>query len=404
MAVIGGGPTGSQVAYRLAGMGYWVVVVEQKARLGEPVCCTGIISQECVRSFAIDESVVWRRVNSARVFSPAGKLLRLWRPEPQACIVDRAAFNATLARRAQAQGAEYRLSSPVRSIKVGSDSVSLEITHHRDGTNILSARAVVLATGFGSPLVERLGLGKVGDFVGGVQAEVATTGVDEVEVYLGQTIAPAFFAWLVPTASQRALVGLMSRRNQRFYLQKLISSLQTQGKIASASAEFSYSGIPLKPLARTYSARLIVVGSAAGQVKPTTGGGIYYGLLCADMAANTLHRALASDTLSARSMAHYEREWQKKLGRELKIGYWARKLYERLSDSQIDRLFDIIKSHGIDDALLQAGDLSFDWHGGVVLRLLGHQVLAKAIDGVKIPFARRGRGWKEPDNQKTSVK
>ena len=67
-----------------------------------------------------------------------------------------------------------------------------------------------------------------------------------------------------------------------------------------------------------------MVGDAAGQVKPTTGGGIYYGLLCADIAANNLHRALDADDLSARNLANYEREWKKKLGRELKIGYYAR--------------------------------------------------------------------------------
>jgi len=81
VAVIGGGPVGSQAAYKLASMGYGVVVVEQKERLGEPVCCTGIIGQECVSSFAIDESVILRRANSARIFSPSGKRLSLWRPE-----------------------------------------------------------------------------------------------------------------------------------------------------------------------------------------------------------------------------------------------------------------------------------------------------------------------------------
>ena len=58
VVVIGGGPVGSYVAYKLAGMGYGVVVVEQKERLGERVCCTGIISQECVSSFAIDDNVI----------------------------------------------------------------------------------------------------------------------------------------------------------------------------------------------------------------------------------------------------------------------------------------------------------------------------------------------------------
>jgi flavin-dependent dehydrogenase len=165
-----------------------------------------------------------------------------------------------------------------------------------------------------------------------------------------------------------------------------MASLLAQGKIVSAEAELSYGGIPLKPLARTHSKRLVVVGTAAGQVKPTTGGGIYYGLLCADIAANNLHRALESDDLSVKGLASYEREWKRKLGWELKIGYWARKFYERLSDRQIERLFNIIKSNGIDKALLEAKDLSFDWHGEAILRLMAHRTVAKAIQVIKFPF------------------
>jgi len=84
VAVIGGGPVGSQVAYKLAEMGYRVVVMEQKKRLGEPVCCTGIISQECVSSFAIDESVIFRQATVPGFFrlregclAYGGKNLRL---------------------------------------------------------------------------------------------------------------------------------------------------------------------------------------------------------------------------------------------------------------------------------------------------------------------------------------
>ncbi|HUU08734.1 MAG TPA: hypothetical protein VMW61_04385, partial [Dehalococcoidales bacterium] len=173
------------------------------------------------------------------------------------------------------------------------------------------------------------------------------------------------------------------------YLQKLLSFLEAQGKIVSAGAKPGYRGILLKPPARTYGDRLLVVGGAAGQVKPTTGGGIYYGLLCADIAVDTLHQALGRGDLSARSLAGYEKGWRRRLGRELRTGYWARKLYEHMTDAQIDRAFDIIKSSGIDDALLKAEDVSFDWHGEVILRLVGHQLLARAIGVAKIPFRSR---------------
>ena len=383
--VIGGGPVGSCVAYKLAGMGHKVMVLERKRRIGESVCCTGIIGHECVSSFTIDDNVILRPVNSAKLFSPSGNFLRLWREEPQACVLDRVAFDIAMANRAQGNGAEYLLDSQASRIEVEDDRVTIETFPQKARLN-LEARAVVIATGFGSKLAERLGLGNFGDFVIGGQAEVATTDVDEVEVYFGREVAPGFFGWLVPTSPLTARVGLLSRHNPELYLRKLLASLVAQGKIVSTETKLSYGGIPLKPLGRTYGEGLIVVGDAAGQVKPTSGGGIYYGLLCADIAADTLHQALQRDDLSAKSLAKYEREWRRKLGRELKIGYWARKLFERLSDNQIDRIFNIIKTNGIDEALLKAKELSFDWHSQAILMLLGRTVVSKALGVIRLPF------------------
>lgn len=392
VAIIGAGPAGSRVAFRLAALGYEVVVAEKKTEIGAPVCCTGIISEECFNSLALDEDVVFRRSSGAVLVSSSGKSLRLWRTEPQVAIVDRPAFNAALARQAQRQGAEYRLNSPVENVRCDDDGVCLELGAKGNGTESLQARAVVIAAGFASKLVGGLGLGKAGDFVIGAQAEVETVGADEVEVYFGEEIAPGFFAWLVPTSPRKALVGLLARRNPDIYLRRLLARLLAQGKITSTEVEVTYGGIPLQPLEKTYGERLVVVGSAAGQVKPTTGGGVYYGLLCADIAANHLNRALKSDNLSAGNLSRYQKEWRKMLGTELKIGYWARKLYERLNDRQIDQIFDIIESNGIDEALLEADDLSFDWHSKVVSRLLADRALAKAMIVMKIPL--RGVFWR----------
>ena len=385
VVVIGGGLVGSYMAYRLAGMGYGVAVLEQHKQLREQVCCTGIVSQECIKTFAIDNSLVLRQLNSARLFAPSGKLIRLWREEPQACVIDRAAFDRAMASWVQAQGVNYRLDSLATGLEVRDSGVTVRVTSQGERVG-LEARAVVIATGFGSKFADGLGLGKVGDFAVGTQAEVEVSGVDEVEVYFGREIAPGFFAWLVPTSPRRALVGLLVRHNPGLYLKRLLLSLLNQGKVVSAEVEPIYGGIPLKPLPRTYGKRLIVVGNAAGHVKPTTGGGIYFGLLSAEIAANTLHRCLAADNLSARRLADYERGWKKKLGRELEIDYYARKFYERLGDQRIDRLFDIIKSNGIDEVLLKARDLSFDWHSRAVLRLMGHRAVAKALEMMKIPF------------------
>ncbi|MFC1874076.1 geranylgeranyl reductase family protein [Chloroflexota bacterium] len=391
MIVMGGGPVGSHVAYRLADMGYEVVVLEKKANLAGPVCCTGIVSRECVRAFGIDNSVILREVKGARIFSPAGNRLDLWRSETQACIVDRPAFNAALARRARSKGAEYVLPCLVEGVKVGENRIIAEVALQSGESTTFEARAGVIATGFGAKVVEGVELSKVGDFISGAQAQVETV-VEEVEVYLGEDVAPGFFAWLVPTSPGKALAGLLSRRSPGKYLGKLLSSLAAQGKIASAECELSYGGVPLKPLSRTYSDRLVVVGGAAGQVKPTTGGGIYYGLLCADIAADILQQKLKKDALSAADLAAYQRQWKNVLGGELKTGYRARKLYERLSDRQIDQIFAIIKAGAIDEALLKSDDLSFDWHGAALIRLMGYQAVTAALRAMKLAFKLDARG------------
>jgi len=386
VVIIGGGPIGSHVAYKLAEMGREVVVLEQKERVGDRVCCTGIIGRECVDSFAIDDHVILGWVNSARLFSPSGKSIRLWRKEAQACIVDRPAFDAAMADRAQDKGAEYVLHSSVKNIEIEDNGVRIEVVRQGKGLSF-EARVVVIAAGAASRLAEGLGLGKASRFVVGAQAEVETKGMDEMELYFGQNIAPGFFAWLVPTSPHRALAGLLVNRRPKFYLERLMSSLLEQGKIVSAEAEMSYGGVMLKPLARTYGNRLLVVGGAAGQVKPTTGGGIYYGLMCAELAADNLHRALETGSLSARSLANYEREWKRKIGWELRMGYWTRRIYSHLSDRQINKVFDIMKSSGIDEEMLKSDDLSFDWHGEAMVRLLGRGAIAKVVKVLRVPYS-----------------
>jgi digeranylgeranylglycerophospholipid reductase len=382
--VIGGGPAGSRVAHLLAQKGHRVLVLEKNSRPGEKTCCTGIVGRECAEAFGIEDRVILRRVNSASLYSPAGDRLHLYREETQACILDRAAFDNMMAERAQRAGAEYRFQSLAADVATAPDAVSVTVSSPQS-EYVITSKSVVIATGFAPGLLRRPGLGIPRDCTFGAQAEVKTSGVDEVEVYFGD-VAPGFFAWLVPVSPCTALAGLLSRKTPGNHLKNWLQQLKLQGKIASAEVTIHYGAIPLRPPARTYGERLLVVGDAAGHVKPTSGGGIYYGLLGADIAAATLHRALTDEDLSAGRMARYEKAWRKKLGKEIRTGYWARKLFERLSNRQIDRLFRLVRAGGIDEALLRADDLSFDWHGRTIKQLLKYQVVTRSLKIVRMPF------------------
>lgn len=382
--IIGGGPTGSHTARRLAEKGWRVLVLEKETGVGRKTCCTGIISCECMDTFGIDSRVILRELNSAMLFSPSGKTIHLFRKESQAVVLDRPAFDVHMMERAQLAGAEYQFNSRVTDVTTDSDHAS--VTGLKRGNNFqVTSKAVVIAVGFNPGLSEKVGLGAPKDYTVGAQAEVEAPGLEETEVYLGD-MAPGFFGWLVPSSRGKARAGLLSRTETGARLIQWLRQLAEQGKIVSADVKLSYGGIPLKPPPRTYGERLLAVGDAAGQVKPTTGGGIYYGLLGAEIAADILHRALADNDLSAKRLASYGRTWRRKLGGELKTGYWARKLFERMSERQIDRIFEIIQASGIDEALCKAKDISFDWHSRTIMSLLKYQVIAGALKIIKLPF------------------
>ncbi len=377
---------GSYVAQGMASLGYDVIVFEEHARAGEAICCSGIISRECMERFSLDGNIVFRPASSASFFSPSGEVIKIWKEEIQAYIVCREKLDSLLAERAMRAGALYVWGSHVRDIKRGRDSVRIVA-----GEGVIESKVVVIATGFGSSLPQRLGLGKIQDFIAGAQLEVELSGystIEETEIYLGNDIAPGFFAWLIPTIHGRALAGVISRRKPGAYLRQLIDTLSAQGKIIPLIADsyqpsaISYGGIPLLPLPQTYGERFIVVGDSAGQVKPTTGGGIYYGLLCAQDAVDTLHEAFLEGDFTAHALLPYERRWRKKLGRELRTGYRARRLFEYLDDEQIEQMFQLVKSRNLHITLLESSEFSFDWHGNLLrsgLRHLGAREMVKLI-------------------------
>ena len=75
-------------------------------------------------------------------------------------------------------------------------------------------------------------------------------------------------------------------------------------------------------------------------VKPTTGGGIYYSLVSAALAAETLVDAVSQNDLSARRLAAYEERWRERLSAEFHAQTRLRMLAHRMSDSDIEQLFE----------------------------------------------------------------
>jgi len=364
--VVGAGPVGSYAALSLARLGHRVLVFERQSEVGDAVCCTGIVSRESFDRFPETNEAIVSEVSSARLLSPSGRELVLSREVPQAYIVDRPRFDQALADRAMREGAEYMLSSRVADIVPRDSCVEISV-EHGGVTTMFRGRIAVVSSGFGGRLPRKLGLGQPGDSVLGVQAHAELRDVPDTECHFSQGIAPGFFAWVVPTSPGCGLVGLLTRRRPRLHLERFLSKLAAEGKVASWDAAFRHGGIPLVPLRRCCTQRVVVIGDAAGHCKPTTGGGIYYGLLGAWAAVAVVNEALRADDASARRLSRYDTAWRALLAKELQLGYIARRMYENLNDKQIDQIFAVVEKSGIHHELLRSPDSSFDWHAGSLL-------------------------------------
>lgn len=383
--VVGAGPAGNNAALGLAAEGYAVSVIDARQHIGDKLC-TGIVGLECAQRFPIDPSYIYREPRSARLIAPGAGAVRFEAATPQACVVDRVAYVASFANQARAAGAEYLLGQRVHRVSTDQSGVTVvtEQASHR-------ARALVLAAGFGSPLLRQAGFAPVTDYVTGVQAVAATSDIDDVEVHLGRDVAPGFFSWMVPTLPGRALVGLLARRRAQGHLAEFIQRLRQAGKINEIVTEAACWGIPLRPLKRTHQDRVLVVGDAAGQVKPTTGGGIYYSLLASEIAARVLSEALRADDLSPSRLSDYQDQWKRLLGHELEVGYSARRLYEFLSDRQIGSLVEQAGANGFHKDLIGSSDVSFDWHSKMIGRVMGNPALGGALRLINPLLARLAR-------------
>jgi geranylgeranyl reductase family protein len=371
VVIVGAGPAGLIAARQLAGRGHDVVVLEEHPAIGVPAHCTGLLGLEAFSELDIPRHTILDTTHAARFVGPDGSSVLVDADRVRAAIVDRARFDQELADASRAAGADLRSNARVRTIAITDDGVT--ISADGDGATI-TARACILACGANYRFNRQLGLGVPRAFVQSAQLERAFAGPDQVEVHMGRSVAPRGFAWVVPFQRggqpfQR--LGLMADARAGSLFRSFAARLRTRFDVPDGGwPEPRLKILPLGPVARTYGPRLLAVGDAAGLVKPTTGGGIYYSLISGQFAADTLDDALRCDDLSESRLRQYETRWRDRLGAEIRIGLAFRLLASRLNDRGIDSLVELARIDGIIPMLRQTAD--FNWHRQSAIALLRH--------------------------------
>jgi flavin-dependent dehydrogenase len=137
--------------------------------------------------------------------------------------------------------------------------------------------------------------------------------------------------------------------------------------------------LPLGSIRRTYADRVLALGDAAGLVKPTTGGGIYYSAVSGEIAGEVLGRALADGRLSAANLSDYERRWRRRFQSEFNAQQALRCIAQRMRDADIDALFDLAGTDGILPLVRQTA--RFNRHRDFIVALLRHPPARRAMFG-----------------------
>ncbi len=343
--IVGGGPGGLFMAARLAGQGVRTVVCEEHVRVGDPVHCTGVLSSDSFSRFDLPLNATLNHLTEVRFVSPGGIPVDYSTPFPIATVIDRPVFDRALADRALAAGAEIR--SGARVMALEADAAGVRATA---GGEVVQARLAVLACGAQYAFQQRFGFGLPSTYLHTAQRELPADVMPSVELHFGRDVAPGGFAWAVPVVRPEGFfvrIGVMTARDAPGCYRRMLERVGDRWGVSDRELPPRLKILPLGAIDRTYADRLLAIGDAAGLVKPTTGGGIHYSIVSASIAADVALEALASDRLSAASLATYERRWRAELEDEFVAQQALRDVATDLSDQAIDSFFELAHTDGI---------------------------------------------------------
>jgi geranylgeranyl reductase family protein len=354
--VVGGGSVaGLAFAAEASKRGLSVLVLEEDKEIGEPEKCDGLVSLQELRRYAMPEkSCIQSRVIRGVVFSPSGRKASLDASRLDVVVIDRSEFDKQMGRNAANWGAEVRLGTRVTGVQEREDGVKVSA-----GSDVYDCSYYVDATGpTGVMKFNRQGLVPTAKYE--VEGDWFTDGV--VEVYTDQEKYPGFFAWIIPRGPGIAKVGAAGFGiNAVKALEEFLASRKS--KIVSKVACTIYVGGPVDQFVW---GRTVYVGESAGQVKPTTAGGIPSSVAGAVIAARWLSDSILLKDPSL--VARYQPDWSARYGKEYRLMTRLRRIFENLSNKDLDKLVATLERPKVASKLASG---SFDFHASAALSALG---------------------------------
>lgn len=371
VVVVGAGPAGSTAAETCAAAGLRAVLLEEHLEIGSPTHCTGKLSVHAFERFALPASLIQTALRAAALHAPDGAVARVRRSAIDSYVVDRHPFDRYLADRAAAAGAQVLTGARAKTVARRRDGALRVEVDRRDGRLEVLAPLVIDAEGANPVLPPQLGVRPRRRLVHGLQYELEDVAIDDPEapdLYFGRDVAPGFFAWLMPTGTGRGRLGLavdprLTDRPPVYFVERLMTAHPAVApRMGRAKIVRKLAGrIPILGLRRpSQTAGMLIIGDAAGQVKATSGGGIYFSMVAGELAGRAAARYLGGGPEAAGALARYEHDWAEAFGREVRFTTVARQVLNRLPDRHMSTLIRAIAADGsLRRAIEEHGDTQY---------------------------------------------
>jgi geranylgeranyl reductase family protein len=326
--VVGAGPAGLY-STRLIEKEFRVLVIEEDKEIGKPVQCSGLISRNLDRFIEIDHDFVENDIKGAMIHSGKNKIM-MEKPGNVAMVIDRGKLDSFLAKGLES---EIMLGSRVGSIDIRKDHVSVTVDN-----NEFRSKMLLGCDGPNSIVRNHFGIKPHEILKGLIAITKEEDKSDFVEIWLDKGLVPDGFMWKIPRG--KSIEYGMVSNNSSF------QDIENFFKLNPDSYEKRAGIIPIG-LQKTYFPRTLLVGDAASQVKPWSGGGVVYGMTCARIASGVMKTAFERGDFSEGFLKRYEDEWKKEIGRNITFGLMFREFYKDLDQKGVERFIEKLRDRDI---------------------------------------------------------